>query len=83
MSMTCMHAGLDEFRQRIETYGGELRGETLVRNDGFGILKQARALHGAYTAHEMHYMVLGFGILKQARHTPACTHACMHARMHA
>lgn len=32
--------GLASFRERIETFGGQMRGDTLVRNDGFGILSQ-------------------------------------------
>jgi len=32
--------GLDAFRDRVEAHGGQLRGDTLVRDDGFGILRQ-------------------------------------------
>lgn len=32
--------GLVEFRERIESFGGKLRGDMLVRNDGFGMLRQ-------------------------------------------
>lgn len=31
---------LDEFRSHLASLGGTARGETLVRNDGFGVLKQ-------------------------------------------
>eukprot|EP00448_Togula_jolla_P036514 CAMPEP_0170622070 /NCGR_PEP_ID=MMETSP0224-20130122/28932_1 /TAXON_ID=285029 /ORGANISM="Togula jolla, Strain CCCM 725" /LENGTH=239 /DNA_ID=CAMNT_0010948359 /DNA_START=60 /DNA_END=776 /DNA_ORIENTATION=+ len=31
---------LDAFRKRLGSFGGQLRGDTLTRNDGFGILKQ-------------------------------------------
>lgn len=34
---------LDAFRDRVESFGGKFRGETLVRHDGFGLLKQVFA----------------------------------------
>ncbi|MGB5760835.1 MAG: hypothetical protein WBM50_28225 [Acidimicrobiales bacterium] len=42
---SCQHIAydtydLDAFKERITSMGGTPRGETLVRNDGFGILKQ-------------------------------------------
>jgi hypothetical protein len=42
---SCQHVAydcydLEEFRERLEQMGGRPRGEILVRNDGFGILKQ-------------------------------------------
>jgi hypothetical protein len=41
----CQHVAydtydLERFQQRMQSMGGTPRGETLVRNDGFGILKQ-------------------------------------------
>jgi hypothetical protein len=42
---SCQHVAFDtdnleQFRQHLVGFGGTPRGETLVRNDGFGILKQ-------------------------------------------
>lgn len=42
---SCQHVAydtynLEEFQNHLKTKGGTPRGETLVRNDGFGILKQ-------------------------------------------
>jgi len=42
---SCQHVAydtynLEEFQRRIKAMGGTPRGDTLVRNDGFGVLKQ-------------------------------------------
>jgi hypothetical protein len=42
---SCQHVAydchdLESFKSRLERFGGQARGDTLVRNDGFGMLKQ-------------------------------------------